>query len=208
MTSKEDFKRICYYSCRAISLSLFPITFGLVVLGDRIILILFKDAFSGAIPALRIMAFSLLFSSLMNVLTAFLNAGKEEKKVALVIIIATATNIILNLFLIPRFAHIGASISTLVSEIMRFTGNYYYLRKRIFKIFLADMIGKVILACLVMSLFIVLFKEMLLPVLIITAGLLYLVIIWQLRLVSNNEIKKVIDLFRKKALAPESQKWE
>jgi O-antigen/teichoic acid export membrane protein len=204
ITSKENFRRNFYYSFRAIALGVFPIAFGVFLIGDRIVLILFKNEFAGAIPALRIMAFSLVFSSLQNVLTASLNAGKQEKKVASVMIMATVTNIIINLILIPKFALIGASISALVSEIMRFTGNYYYFRKGIFKIYFAGTIGKVILACLIMSLFVVCFKQMVLPVLIIIAGLLYLVLIWLFGVVSNDEIKKLINLFGKRAIAAES----
>lgn len=207
VTSKEDFTRIIYYSCRAIALGVFPITFGLFLIGDRIVIILFKHEFADAIPALQIMAFSLLFSSLLNVLTAGLNAGKQEKKVATVMIMATATNIIMNLILIPGFAYIGASISMLVSEILRFAGNYYYFRKKIFKIYFAGAIGKVIGACLIMSLFVIWFKQMVsLPVLIAIAGLLYFVLIWLFGVASNDEIKKLINLFTKKRLAAQTTK--
>lgn len=206
VTSKEEFRRIFNYSCRAIVLVVFPAAFGLFLIGDRIVLILFKDEFAGAIPALRIMAFSLLFSCLQNVLTASLNAGKEEKKVAFVMIMATVANISMNLILIPRFAYIGASISTLISETMRFAFNYYYFRERIFRIYFANTIGKVILACLIMSLFVVCFEQMVMPMLVIIAGLLYLVLIWLFGVASNDEIKKLINLFARRIVASECPK--
>lgn len=201
VTSEEEFRRIYYYSCRAIALALFPITFGLVVLADRIVIILFKHEFADAIPAVQIMGFSLLFSSLMNILTASLNAGKEEKKVALVLVVATFVNILINLVLIPKYSYIGASISTVASEMLRFAGSYYYFRNRFFKTYLVGRIGKIILACLSMSLLVIWFKEgVSLGVLIGIGGASYLMFVGLFGAVSNEEIRKIFTLFRKATL--------
>ncbi len=204
VTSKEEFRKVFDYSYKAMALLVYPISFGLFLLGDRIVILLFRGEFADAIPALRIMAFSLLFTSLQSVLTVSLNSCKEEKKVAFVMVVVTATNIIMNLILIPKFAFIGASISTLVSEVIRFTGNYYYFRKRVFKIRFRDTIGKVIVACLIMSLFVIWFKEMVLPILIILAGMLYVILTWLFGVLSKEEIRKVANLLTRKRAISES----
>ena len=69
----------------------------------------------------------------------------------------TLLNIVMNFFLIPRFGGIGASIATLLSEIITYGGSYYYFRKRLFKINFRNAGIRIIAACLGMSVFIVIF---------------------------------------------------
>jgi len=44
-------------------------------------------------------------------------ATNNDKVVALIIVISTILNVLLNFYLIPRYSHVGAALSTLISEV-------------------------------------------------------------------------------------------
>lgn len=200
ITSGEEFKKTFFFSYRVIALVVFPMAFGLFLICDRIMLILFRREFAEAVIMLRIMAFSVLFSSLFMLHTAALNSSNGERKVAYVIVLGTLLNIVMNSFLIPRFGGVGASISTLLSEIVKYGGSYYYFRKRLFKINFWNAGIKIVVACLGMSIFMIYFSQMILPILILASGSLYLVLVGLFGVISNEEIKRLLNLFRKRRL--------
>jgi O-antigen/teichoic acid export membrane protein len=206
ITSGKEFRKTFFFSYRAIALVVFPMAFGLFFIGERVILVLFKREFVEAVFLLRIMSFSLLFSSLHMLLTVALNSSNGEREAAKVIVLVTVFNIVMNFFLIPRFGGVGASISTLLSEIVKYGGSYYYFRKRLFKINFGNAAIKIVVACLGMSIFMIYFNQIILPILIITSGSLYLVLIWLFGVISNEEIKKLINFFTKKTLATQGTK--
>jgi O-antigen/teichoic acid export membrane protein len=200
ITSKDEFKNTVSFSYRAVALGAFPMAFGLFFISDRIVLVLFKKEFLEAVLLLKVMSFSLLFSSLHMVLITALNSSHEERKVAWVIVLVTAFNIALNFMLIPRFGGIGASVSTLLSEIMIYGGIYYYFRKRLFKVNLWNSTIRIVAACIGMSVFILHFNQMILPALVLTSALVYFGLAWIFGVISSEEIRGCVSLFKRKAI--------
>lgn len=72
--------------------------------------------FEGAILALRILALSLPFFFASSFLMWLLVVNNDEKKMPFVYGISMMANIILNLYLIPRFGYIAAAATTFISE--------------------------------------------------------------------------------------------
>lgn len=94
-----------------------PIVAGLICLSEEIIQVMGGKEYAEATGALVILSIALLFAIFGGLLTSCLNVtiGREKNNLIITCISACA-NIILNLFFISRYNHIGAAITTLISE--------------------------------------------------------------------------------------------
>lgn len=92
-----------------------PIIVGAVVLGNKIIL-LFKDGYQEALWPLRISIIALFFIFINFPIGSLLNACDRQKRNTWNMGIVMVVSLLLNLFLIPRFQAIGASITVLLTN--------------------------------------------------------------------------------------------
>ncbi|MDP2708469.1 MAG: flippase [bacterium] len=97
-----------------------PISFGLIALADKIILI-FKTGYGEAILPLEINLAALVFMFAAYPIGSLLNACDRQKINTINMGITVAAAIILNLILIPRYQAVGASITVLVTSILMLT---------------------------------------------------------------------------------------
>ncbi len=84
------------------------------------------------LPAYQIVpviAFAVLFGLLRNITAIGINIKKKTKITALVITFVAIFNVLLNLLLIPPFKAMGASVATLISQILAFSLITYYSQK-------------------------------------------------------------------------------
>lgn len=98
-----------------------PCAVGMGMLAQEIIYIIAGPAYYGAEVSLRIlsiaMAISLFWGIVMNMI--LLPAGKD-KPCLWACVISAIVNIVLNLFFIPRWGYIAASITTMLSQVIGF----------------------------------------------------------------------------------------
>ncbi|MFH0810767.1 MAG: polysaccharide biosynthesis C-terminal domain-containing protein, partial [Pseudomonadota bacterium] len=80
---------------------------------------------------LRIMAFCLLFTYLYSATQAALDASRNEGGSAVVWLVATVANVVVDFVVIPRYGYVGSSVATLLSEIMVFAGGWLVLRRNL-----------------------------------------------------------------------------
>lgn len=123
-----------------------PIIFGLIILAKPIIIILAGEHYIPSISSMRIIALIILpisFGSLIGV--QLLPSIGKEKVTFYSYLIGAFINILLNSLLIPKHGAIGASISTVFSEITVTLFQLIYVRKYLF--------NKEILITLIESLF-------------------------------------------------------
>jgi O-antigen/teichoic acid export membrane protein len=171
-----------------------PLAIGVTLLADRIVIRLYGDIFLNSVPALQILIWTAGIMFLNNVfLTVFLSTNKEKINTKIVIFGVTI-NIALNLILIPRFFHIGASIATLVAEVVLFVLSFYYISKYLHVLPLHKLVLKPILASLAMAAFVLYFREIItLFILIPLSVALYFVALFILKEFQEEEL----DLLRK-----------
>lgn len=96
-----------------------PISFGIIVLADKIIL-LFKEGYDGAILPLRLVMIGLIFIFINYPVGSLLNACDRQKTNTKNIAAALAVSVILNLILIPQFNSVGASITVIIANLFMF----------------------------------------------------------------------------------------
>jgi O-antigen/teichoic acid export membrane protein len=96
-----------------------PITAGLIVAAPAIIGFLYhRPEFVHSVPALQALAPGLLFLYINSVLSSTLISTKREKKIMIMAAIALVFNLVLNLFLIPKYQQVGAAIVTSLTELL------------------------------------------------------------------------------------------
>ena len=67
---------------------------------------------------MQILIWTVVFLFINGVATSLLNSIGKEFEVTKIYIVAAIFNIVLNYFMIPRYTYIGASIATVLSEIL------------------------------------------------------------------------------------------
>lgn len=95
-----------------------PITFGVLVIADKIILTVYGPAFEASIQALQIFISSLLFVFLNYPVGNLLNAADKQTRNTIHMGIALLVNVLLNFVLIPKYTYIGASVAALIAHIV------------------------------------------------------------------------------------------
>lgn len=190
ITSKEKlahtFEKAMIY-LMAVSL---PITAGSFVLADKIILRLYGPAFEASIAAFQIIIFGLIFVFLNYPVGNFLNACNRQTLNTVNMGIATAVNISLNIFLIPKYTYLGASIAALVSAVLLVSLGIPwvakiapYSKKLLFKKFL-----KILFASAAMGVLILLLRDGASVLLLIPAGIvIYFVLLYAVRGVTRED---------------------
>lgn len=102
-----------YYLCIAIL-----VLFGISLLSEELITILATKKYSGASQIIPLVTSSILIYGVSHIIGAGFHLMKQTKKIALYMVIAALLNIILNLYLIPKYGIMGAAYSTVVSYML------------------------------------------------------------------------------------------
>ena len=105
-----------------------PLSFGIATLAGPIVHTVYGSAFLGAVQPLQILIFSLIFAFLYWPAGSLMNACDRQVRNTTVLGVTMVVNIVMNIFLIPRFGAIGAAISALVGNIVLWSGAMLQLR--------------------------------------------------------------------------------
>jgi O-antigen/teichoic acid export membrane protein len=94
-------------------------TVGLILylFSRQIIQLLYGPAFTASALSLSILSGAVFFLFVNGYLVYVTIATNNDRPVALILVLSTTLNIMLNFCLIPRYGHAGAAISKLLSEI-------------------------------------------------------------------------------------------
>lgn len=90
---------------------------GFTIFGELIIGILYGDAYSAAVPVLRILVWYLAFAVMGSVRNVWILAEQKQKCLWVINLCGAVFNIVLNLFLIGPFGACGAAFASLLTQI-------------------------------------------------------------------------------------------
>jgi O-antigen/teichoic acid export membrane protein len=167
-----------------------PLGVGTTVLADRIILYIYGADFSQSTIALQILIWSEVLIFLNVVFGNLLNSINRQIIVTKQTMLAAALNIALNLVLIPRYSYVGASVATVSTELFAFFFLLYFVSKmgyRLPKSMIASFF-KILCASLIMYLFLDIFYWIYLFPLILLASVIYIVIVYLLGILDNEDL--------------------
>jgi len=108
-----------------------PVAVGTTMLAEPIVLLLFNQEYILAAPALRILIWSLCLNFISLPMVFFLSAVDRQVYATTSLGLCALLNIIFNIVLIPAHGLIGASITTVISQVALLGLCYMALRNKI-----------------------------------------------------------------------------
>lgn len=131
-----DFQKLYTQSLKLMFITALPLVLCLIFLSNEIVSVLWpRDSYPPWTidAALVPLSWALGLSFINRVYRTVLRAA--DKRIAFTILIGTGTvmNILLNLYLIPRFSHKGAAIAMAFTEIYLLLGGFAYVHTRLAK---------------------------------------------------------------------------
>jgi O-antigen/teichoic acid export membrane protein len=161
-----------------------PIGFGTIVLAYKFILLIFGPAYNNSTIALQILIWTMVFTFAGASFVQLLMATNRQMIITKISLICVVINLILNLMLIPKFSYVGASVATVITEIILVS----YLIRAGYKFGYglsrnvgSSIVFKVILSSIIMSIFIWYFQSLNLLILIVSAIIIYIGSLYLLR---------------------------
>ena len=114
-------------------LILLPIIIGVYFYSPYLITLIYSAEFALASVPMQILIWTVVFLFINGVATSLLNSIGKEFSVTKIYVIAAIFNILLNYFLIPKYTYIGASVATVLSEILILALMMYSISKTKYK---------------------------------------------------------------------------
>jgi len=168
-----------------------PLGVGTTLLADKIILLIFGIGYKQSIIALQILIWTMVFTFVGAAFVRVFEATNKQLIVTKISGFCVVVNILLNLVLIPKFSYIGASVATVLTEIILVTSIFGISYKVGFGIRfkkILDNVLKIIFASLFMSIFILYFKNMNLLILAPLSTLVYFATLYVVRGIDDEDI--------------------
>jgi O-antigen/teichoic acid export membrane protein len=149
--SAEEFRSLVQRSLRLTSIFAIPLGVGACLLAGPVILVLFGPQYSESIPVLQVLAWSAVLVILRgNFRHALHAAGKQNVDLQLSVL-ATGTNLALNILWIPKFGMIGAAWATVISEVLWLLLSWLGYRRHLEKVSLLPHLWRPLVAGTVMG---------------------------------------------------------
>jgi len=198
VTDRDRLGQVLVTSLRYLMLAVLPLTAGIFVLAPSVIHLVYGPAFSGSVKPLQILIFSLIPAFLYWPAGSLLNACDRQIKNTAVMGATMVSNVLLNIFLLPRYGAVGAASAALVSNTILF-GSALYFAARVTAFdwrALARSASKTVFSAAVMGLAVHLIKDRVGILVAIPFGaIIYAGILWAVRGVTWAETKALINVF-------------
>lgn len=115
----EEIKRRLEKSISFILILAYPFTFGIMGIAENFVPWFFGDGFKPVVLLLRLYSPLLIIVGISNCLgTQYLTPSGQRGRSSKGIIAGAVTNVILNLFLIPKFGAAGATVASVFAELV------------------------------------------------------------------------------------------
>ncbi len=175
--ASDALRRAYILSLRLLILIALPLSVGVCLLADRIILVTFGVKMLPAGQALAILIWFLPFSFINSVTQYALIAVNQQHYLTRAFVIGAVFNIVANIIAIPRYGFQGAALTTVLSEIVLFLPFYYSVRKNISVLPFAELFWRPVVASAVMGAVIWLLRSSSLLLIVPAAMIIYAVLL-------------------------------
>jgi len=176
-----------------------PVIIVLMTFSEDLIRIFFGREYLAGVVAFNILLVGALFNVFMGLYNQLQIALKQQKKVMNIYLVGSIINVILNILLIPKYSLNGAAIASAISFLIMLKLSLVYIEQKIkieppWKSWLITSFTSLLIPVVP----IILNKYINLNVYVTTisglilGGLIYLFILYKIKIININEIKKVI----------------
>lgn len=117
---REETSRVFTLGLKALFMIAAPLVPGVLLTGDRLILLLADARYTAASAALNVLAFAAALNFFNVFLASLYNAVNRQRLFLAFEAVALACNIVFNILLIGRFSFMGAAWTTLITETCMF----------------------------------------------------------------------------------------
>lgn len=129
---KEKVNEYMKMSFKFVFFLAFPLMFGIVSIANSFVPLFFGEGYDRVVLLITIMSPILVLMGIANVVgTQYLLPTKRQKEYTISVTIGVIVNFFLNYYLIKRSAALGASIATVLSQLVVDAVQLYYIRKDI-----------------------------------------------------------------------------
>ena len=151
-----------------------PIAVGATILADRFIILFYSTSYVSSTLALQILIWTLPWIFVNSINMRVLYASDKQKEATIVAVISMVLNILFNFILIPRYSYIGASLATILVEIINVSIYFWLVSKLLaLKTDIKQILPKPLIAALVMGFAIYYLRFLNLAALIVVGAALF-----------------------------------
>jgi len=190
--STETANRIFQRSLNFLSLIVFPLIAGTVVIATPVMVLIAGSDFRISGPILQILIFAIGGSFLNSVMIYTIMAANQQSRLIWPYITVTVFNIAANLIFIPQFSYWGAAVITVFTEIL-ILGISWYIVQKILKLSINRVVvGKTLFSSVAMGGVLYVFRDIPIWSLMIIGVSVYIGLVIITKAVKWREIIRVI----------------
>lgn len=187
--SKDSLKIVYETALRYLLILAIPITVVGFIFADEIISLLYKQQYTQSVQALQVLIFVIPVIFLTYLFGNTLQALNKQQVVNYVAMSNAILNVALNWMLIPKYSYVGASIATLLTEILGLMLMFGYISKHFFRISIKNDIIKPICGGMIFFVTLYYLKQYSSPALSISVSMsMYLLTLFLLGILSKYDI--------------------
>lgn len=203
--SHVEFNKLCDLAFKYMSILCLPLAFGIALLSNRILELIYGRDFSEAAIPLSLLAVSIVFVFLGSLHSNILMASGLQRYLAFFTICGACLSAVLYVWLIPNYGVTGAALATSIS----YSGfgmlpQFIIKETRGITIKYYKSIAKALPATLMMLLFIYFFKDNNLFLIIVLSVIIYVISLLLTKTVNTTELKYFISIIGVKKNVTES----
>ena len=185
-TAKILFEKTFYYML----IAAIPMAVGLTLTADRIIPFLYhRPEFIHSALALKLLIWAEALLFLHYIMGFLLNAIGKQHIFTTVTATYAASNVALNLIMIPRYSYAGAAAAAIVTQAIAVVTLYYYCARSGYELNIPKLAYKPIIATAVMAALLLEFKSVHLLAAIPAAGAIYVAVMIMIKGIGSEELK-------------------
>jgi len=195
-SSKKELKVIYEKSFRYLYILGIPMSVGIYLLADKIILLFYGVKYSSSIIVLQIIALYLFLKFVNFLLGIVLSSIDKQGKRMLGQGITAIISVLLNVFLIPIIGFVGAALSTLITEAFLFVIYYVFVSRSWYWFNFTKILVKPLIAVILMYLFIR-FTDLNLVLTILISAIIYFGVLFMLKTLDKEDYKIIRKILQK-----------
>ncbi|MBU4608944.1 MAG: flippase, partial [Euryarchaeota archaeon] len=132
----------------------FPIALACLVLADKFILLFYAGSYLESILPFQILAFFIPIRMISTITGTFLSSINRQGLRTVSVCLSAAFNVVLNLLLIPLFSFVGASIATVLSEMLLYGFFIFFIMRyygfiNVNKVLIKPLLGSLAMASVI-----------------------------------------------------------
>ena len=190
---RVEFDAIVQRSLRLTAIIAFPLGIGGTFFAAQIIGLLYGSAYSPAVPAMQLLAWSAALIILRDTFRQALIASGNQKLDLRSAVIAVATNVVLNFILIPSYSLVGAAIATVVSEVVWLSVSLLLFSRNVSKVNPFSYLAQPLIASLLMMVFYFLTGALFWPIQAVLGVIFYFMVLY---LLGERELRGLLEIRR------------